>query len=138
MKKLNEKIAAIYNNLSLEEKQLFEKNKFHYICSKADLYLKIGPEKYRQSDYFQMSIGTLDDDSFILIADGCRQVLEGIGLVPESPFQNLGISGFNRLFELFHFETLKVETIITPKGYLDKMTLKHFINDDIIEYFNFV
>lgn len=75
----------------------------------------------------------------MLIDDGCKQILEGIGLTPEKPFQNIGISGFNRLFEIFHYEVIKVETAITPKGYLDKMTLKHFISDDIIiEYYNMV
>lgn len=137
MGKVNEKIIAIYNNLSLEEKQLFDKNKYIYIYSKSNLYLTIGPEKYRKIDCFQMPIHTLDND-VVSIADGCKQILEGIGLTPGKPFRNLGISGFNRLFELFHFETLKVETTRTTKGYLDKMILKHFINDDIIEFYNLV
>lgn len=138
MKKENEKIIAIYNNLSLEEKRLFDKNKYIYIYTKSDLYLKIGSKKYRQNDYFQMPNHTLVDDDLMLIADGCKQILEGIGLTPRKPFLNLGIIGFNRLFELFHFEVLKVETKTTPKGYLDKMILKHLVNDDIVEYYNLV
>lgn len=138
MDKTNEKIVVIYDNLSFEERQLFDKNKYTYIYLKAQYYLEIGPEKYRQSDYFHMPIHTLDNYETMSIADGCKQILEGIGLTQKKPFQNIGVSGFNRLFEIFHYEVIKVETTITSTGYLDKMTLKHFINDDIIQYYNLV
>ena len=121
------------------KKQRAGENSFGYIYTKAARYLEVGPEIYRASDFFgQPDINSSTKD-LLLVEMGCRQVLEGKGLVPEDPFTELRITGFTLLFELFHFEMVKRNTnYIGSIGPLDYITFEHAMDKEIVSYYNLV
>ena len=59
------------NQFSEEEKILILPNRFAYIFSKAWLYMKLGPEKYRKTDAFNQPPSDLDKEDLEIIANGC-------------------------------------------------------------------
>lgn len=139
MNKLVEKMAELTGKLTPAELDLFEKCRFPYILSKAHIYLKTGPEIYHRQDAFGMPPGDWDQDDLEDVANGCRQVLDGIGFTPEKPFTGLGISGFYRLFDLFHFENTGRESTTTSDGkFLDKMIMQHVMDGSEVVYYNLV
>jgi hypothetical protein len=134
-----ERMNKLMNALSEEERKLFTENRFPYILTKADLYLKIGPEKYRRQDFFGMPDMEWDNDELKVIADGCRQILEGKGFTPEKPFVGLDIRGFTQLFSLFHFEKIGRETSNPGEGkFLDKIKMRHVVDGGEVTYYNLV
>jgi hypothetical protein len=64
MKNQLEILDEVVANFSEEEKQLMDSNRFAYIFSKAWLYLKIGPQKYRKNDAFQQPPLDYDEEDF--------------------------------------------------------------------------
>jgi hypothetical protein len=138
MKNLNivmDKMSEDVQNLALE-------NRFPYIFSKAELYLKIGPEKYRKADFFKMPGESLTNEELAIIESGCKQILEGKGLTKENPFSGLDIPGFRQLFEVFHFEVTghkssRVE-VDGKRRFVDAMFLRHAVDNTEITYYNLV
>lgn len=127
------------NALSEEERNLFTENRFPYIFTKADLYLRIGPEKYRRQDFFGMLDIRWENDELEVISDGCRQILEGTGFTPEKPFIGLDVMGFSQLFSLFHFEEIGRETSKPVAGkFLDKIKMSHVVEGGEVTYYNLV
>ena len=134
-----ERMNKMTDALSEEERKLFTDCRFSYIFTKADLYLRIGPEKYRRQDFFGMPDIEWDKDELEIIEDGCRQILEGLGFTPEKPFTGLGVTGFRQLFELFHFEHSGRETTSPGSGkFLDKMKMRHLMDGGEVTYYNLV
>lgn len=86
---------------------LFHQNHYAYIYSKAELYLRIGPDRYRKGDALGFPPLEWEEQEgekiYDLLESGCRQVLDFNGLTPEKAFKGLGIMGFNRLIWLLHF-----------------------------------
>ncbi len=130
------------NQFSEEEKILILPNRFAYIFSKAWLYMKLGPEKYRKTDAFNQPPSDLDKEDLEIIANGCRQVLEGIGLTKEKPFTNLDVMGFSALFRLFHFQNIQRQCrhgfmLNGKSGALDCITFQHLMDGSQVVYYNF-
>jgi hypothetical protein len=117
-------------------------NRFPYLFSKAYAYLKIGPEKYRKNDYFNMPPSDLDQDELDAVESGCKQILQGIGFDVEKPFTGLQIRGFNLLLDLMHFEPIarkSQSTKIDGKTcFLDEIKFKHLMDQSEIIYYNLV
>jgi hypothetical protein len=142
MKNQLQALDEVINNFSEEEKLLMNTNQFAYIFSKAWVYLKVGPEKYRKRDAFQQPPIDFDEEQLQTLTAGCNQIINGIGLTSQKPFTNLDVSGFTDLFNLFHFEnnsrkTDHKYTYNGKKGVLDCITFQHFMNDSQITYYNF-
>lgn len=129
-------------NFSKELDEIAEQNQFYYIYAKAEMYLKMGPDAYRKGDFFQMPDIDLPQDLLDLIEIGCKQILEGKGLTKDNPFTGLGISGFYRLFELFHFDRLSRNSYYLEKeengGIIDEITFQHVMNKNEGTYYNLV
>jgi hypothetical protein len=142
MKKQLESLDEVISKFTEEEISSVESNRFGYIFSKAWLYNKIGPEKYRKDDAFKQPPSDFDDEDLEIIANGCRQVLEGIGMTKEKPFTGLDVMGFSALFHLFHFKNVarqcKHGFIFNDKrGALDCITFEHVIDGSHVVYYNF-
>lgn len=139
MSKLLEKMNLMIDALSEEERKLFTESWFPYVLTKADLYLKMGPEKYMRQDFFGMPDIEWNDDELETVSDGCRQILEGNGFTPEKPFVNLDVTGFRQLFSLFHFENTGRETSNLGEGkFLDKIELRYVMDGGSVTWYNMV
>jgi hypothetical protein len=135
-------LNGVMDKMSEELQSLAMVNRFPYIFSKAELYLKIGPEKYRKADYFKLPDESLAQDELAIIESGCKQILEGKGLTKDNPFSGLDIQGFRQLFEVFHFEVTghkasRVE-VDGKRRFVDAMFLRHAVDNTDITYYNMV
>lgn len=129
----------LLGELSVEEKELFVKNRYGYIFSKAKLFLKIGPRDYLAKDFFEIDVTDLDEEDFEILKNGCEQILKGKGLTVDNPFENLGVLGFAKLFEIFHFSSSKIETLKPePMKFLDVMSVEHFVDGAKAKFFNLI
>ena len=134
-----EKVLSLMNS---DDQEYCILNQFPYIFTKAELYLKIGPDKYRKEDFFQqppLNVAAKDMES---IRYGCEQIVEGRGFNFSTPLQGLGVSGFYRLMELFHFQFESRKTKYSfeyeeEKGALDIMTFTHQMDDRKATLFHF-
>ena len=122
-------------------KDLFYRNNYAYIYSKAELYIKLGPDKYRNGDALGYPllewVEQEGKEIYKLLDSGCRQVLEFKGLTPETAFGGLGISGFNKLIRLFHFD-LEMQSAdpLPGGGFIDRMDIKHTMMDISMTLYN--
>ena len=142
MKKQLDILKEITANFSEEERLLMESNRFAYIFSKAWLFLKIGAEKYRKNDAFNQPPLDFDEEDLQILANGCQQVLQGIGMTEQKPFTDLNVLGFYALFRLFHLDYIGRETkhnyVFNGKtGALDCITFEHIMDGTQVVYYNF-
>jgi len=137
-----EKLDQLFSEMSEAEQAYCMQNQFPYILSKADLYLKFGTEKYRKMDFFHEPSARADAEDLEAIRLGCEQIMQGRGFTAEKPFLNIGVSGFYRLMELFHFDYESRETkyafhVGEQRGALDIITFTHRMDDRKATMFNF-
>lgn len=142
MKNQLQALDEVIRNFTEDEKQLMEANRFPYIFSKAWMYLKKGPNIYRKQDAFGEPSLDYEEEELQILAEGCNQILKGIGMTEEKPFTNLDVFGFYNLFRLFHFDYVSRKTnhsfIYDGKtGALDCITFEHAIDQSQIVYYNF-
>jgi hypothetical protein len=140
MKKVT--FESVFDSLTAEQQETYTLNQFPYLFAKAQLYLEIGPDLYRKNDFFQQPPIDIDPTDLKAIKTGCEQILEGKGFELDSPFQDIGVSGFYRLMELFHFEFVSRKTkhgymLHGFKGALDRITFSHALNNHQITLHNF-
>jgi len=137
-----EALVNVLNQFSEIEKNNAESNRFSYIFSKAWLFIKLGPDKYRKNDAFNQPPSDFDDEILEILMKGCRQVLKGFGMSKEKPFTELDVLGFSGLFKMFHFHEIKRQCkhgfiLNGNKGALDCITFQHLMDGSQIVYFNF-
>ena len=140
--KTMEKIESILSLMNSDDQEYCILNQFPYIFTKAELYLEIGPDNYRKEDFFQQPPLNLDTVDMESIRYGCEQIVEGRGFNYSTPLQGLGVSGFYRLMELFHFQFESRKTKYSfkyeeEKGALDIMTFTHQMDDRKATLFHF-
>ena len=142
MNKEIEALDTLMDKMTEEDQIIALDNKFPYLFSKANTYLKIGADKYRKEDYFKKPPLDLDNDDLEAIESGCKQIMQGIGFVKEKPFTRLHIRGFNSLLDLMHFESISRKSqSIKVDGktcFLDEIKFKHFMDGSEITYYNLV
>ena len=138
---MHEKMQEVMDNMTPEYLSLAEDNQFVYLFSKAFLFLKMGPEAYRNQDFFNQPSEDIDAEELELINNGCRQILAGRGFSTDQPLTGLGISGFYALMDLFHFK-LRRQSIAGRmegrRGMLDRMEMQHVMDERLSVLFNFV
>jgi hypothetical protein len=97
---------------------------FGYIHFKAYRYLRIGPDAYRAQDSLGMPPKGAPPHLIALIEHGCRQIVDWRGILPERPLQGLGVNGFYRMIEVFHFTLARQSAKYRDDGsVMDKMTI---------------
>jgi hypothetical protein len=112
---------------------------FGYIHFKAYKYLKIGPDAYSSQDALGMPPQGAPPHLLALVEQGCRQIVDWRGISPETPLQGLGINGFYRLIEVFHFKVVgQSATFGDDDSVMDKMTIKHGVTGEEITLYNLV
>jgi hypothetical protein len=74
-----------------------------YLRYKAFVYQELGPELYRSSDAFGFPAPSATDRQLAMFDLGSRQLLQGLGVSPESPLEHLQILDLRDLLGLFHF-----------------------------------
>jgi len=112
---------------------------FGYIHFKAYKYLKIGPDAYSAQDALGMPPRGALPSLLALVEQGCRQIVDWRGLSPERPLQGLGINGFYRMIEVFHFKLAEQSATFGDDGsVMDKMTIKHSVTGEQITLYNLV
>ena len=94
---------------------------------------------YDPQSPWPLNVATKDMES---IRYGCEQIIEGRGFDHKTPLQGLGVSGFYRLMELFHFQFESRKTKYSfiyeeEKGALDIMTFTHQMDDRKATLFHF-
>ena len=110
---------------------------FGYIKFKAYSYLKMGPEFYSRNDALGMPPEKASSHTLDLVEQGCKQILEWRGIAPERPLEGIGINGFYRLIELFHFKVVEQKAIPEADGtFLDEMLIKHVVSGEEMTLFN--
>jgi hypothetical protein len=142
MKNQLETLNEVISNFTEEEKKIMTENRFPYIFSKAWIYLKMGPVKYRKNDAFNQPPADYNEVDLEILANGCKQVLKGIGLVKENPFSEIDVAGFSTLFRLLHFNKIDRKTnhhfiFIDKNGALDEITFEHIVDGSQVVYYNF-
>ena len=132
----------LYDSFDELSKKSAEDNRFIYIYTKAYLLLKHGPVIYRKNDFFKMPQDSWDSQTIEGVMYGCKQILEGRGLVESNPFVDLGISVFYRLFEVFHYESINRKSKrIKLNGishFLDIIEFDHCFDESTVTYCNLV
>ncbi|MBP7585074.1 MAG: hypothetical protein KBA61_13625 [Spirochaetes bacterium] len=121
--------------------KVYYENHYGYIYAKAELYLKIGKDRYRKGDAmgfpkteWEQEFGS---EIYDILEKGCKQILEYKGLTPEIPLEGLGISGFNMLLSLFHFKLLRQSLISnTEECFLDMMEMEHMVTGQKMTLYN--
>jgi hypothetical protein len=116
-----------------------EENGYVYLHTKAYLYVQMGPDVYRKQDYFKLPAVDSDPADLAAIESGCRQILAGDGFSAARPFKGLGISGFYRLLELFHFSRVRQSIggkALSGKGFIDQMFMRHAVDERHIILYN--
>lgn len=110
---------------------------FLYIHFKAYSYLVQGPDAYRAQDALGMPPKGASPFVLALIERGCRQILEWKGIDPRKPLESIGINGFYRLMDLFHFEVVGHSASSSDDGtFLDKMMVRHVVTGEEMILYN--
>jgi len=121
-----------------DQEQLIADNFYEYIRTKAQRYINIGLDEYQKNDAFDQPSGYLSKEDLEKLINGCKQVLQYQGMTPETAFENLEITGFYKLMELFHFEVVKQRTVkMKDDGHIvDEMHLVHIMSGQTMILFN--
>ena len=139
MNNISRKLDELTTGFTKEQNDIFIENRFPYILSKADSYIKSGPELYRKEDAFAMPKEEWSDEDLSLIMDGCLQIMEGVGYTSDKPFKKLGIRGFNLLFTMFHFNCIKRKSNLLGSDRIqDETTFEHAMDRSRVTYYNLV
>ena len=139
--KNEEKLDLILDKLNEEEQIELIENQFIYLFSKAELFLRLGPEKYRKADFFKLPPLDSTLEELEILKLGCIQITDGKGFSESSPLTGIDVSGLNQLMRLFHFEvesrsTNYQYTFNGIKGILDCIIFKHVMDGRKAKIFN--
>ncbi len=115
-------------------------NAFAYIQFKASRFLEVGADEYRLGDALGQPPAEWDPSTIEIVAHGCQQILDGRGLTPERPLEGLGIPGFYKLLQLFHFKPREQVLLgdAPPGMMLDRMEMRHVMDGRAIVLYNLV
>ena len=111
---------------------------FGYVHYKAYLYLKVGPDGYRKRDALQMPPEDWSCATLQAIEHGCRQPSTWRGISADIPLEGIGIDGFYRLVNLFHFRVVHQLLLDTDDDgfFTDEMSITHIVNGNVLTLYN--
>tara|TARA_X000001036_G_C19938047_1_gene504590 strand:+ start:51 stop:467 length:417 start_codon:yes stop_codon:yes gene_type:complete len=138
METVTEKLETLINQFSVEDTNLCLENRFPYLYTKAYYFLRDGAKNYAVLDALNLPDDSYSSQDIELLKLGCQQILRGIGFNAKKPFENIGIKGCHKLFELFHFKFINQQVRKVKDGMLDKMTFEHLTDKKKIIYYNLV
>jgi hypothetical protein len=110
-----------------------------YIISKAERFVTLGPDEYRKGDAFKMPNKEWTKEELEILKHACMQLIGGKGFTKENPLTEVGIPGFYKLIDLFHYNCKRQALCSYDEdGFLDEMTCVHFITQQKLILYNFI
>ena len=117
-----------FKEITRKMERLMIENFYEYIRSKAKTFYLSGYKKYRRHDAFGQPAFRMTPRMQSLIKSGCWQVLDCKGLTPADPFDELGIPGFYRLMEMFHYKVVAQRIAKAGETFIiDEMHMVHTV-----------
>ncbi len=104
---------------------------FTYIQTKAKTYLEMGPDKYREEDFFHMPDKDWSKSDLKNIENCFQKFLEGKGLRKDNPVKGVGISGFSNAMATLHFGMVSQKASKIKEGILDEMVYRHLVRPEM-------
>ena len=101
-----------------------------YISTKARHMVELGPEKYREMDFFNQPRADLAPETLEKICHACTQLVEGVGFDEAQPLTGVGIPAFYALADTLHFDVAGQKVVHTEEGMLDFMKIQHRVSPD--------
>lgn len=137
-----ERLDKIMSAMSDQESEVALNNHLPYIFTKAEMFMRMGAEKYRKGDFFKQPDADYTPEDIDILKTGCKQILDGKGFSKDKPLKGLGVFGFSGLMLLFHFEK---ESRVTDhsfemegkRGALDAITFRHLMDERRATLYNF-
>ena len=124
-------------NIPEELAKLASDNFYEYIQVKAERYLDVGYEKYRESDAMHMPDFQMSNQMLELMRNGCTQIIHFRGLTSDSAFEDLGIQAFYKLMELFHYKVIIQSIARSEKEFfIDEMHMEHMVTGQKLTLYN--
>jgi len=110
---------------------------FAYILSKAQLYCRIGRDKYRKGDPFKRPDIDASTEILDAIDRGMEQICKNRGWSREQPLEGIGIEGFAELASTLHFSVKQQRLVaMEPAAILDEMLVENTLTGMRITFFN--
>jgi hypothetical protein len=138
----DEKFDDLMDSFSTEKQEAMLNNQFPYIFSKADQFLQLGADAYREEDFFKQPPNKMSEEDLEILQLACKQIIEGKGFDKNNPLTGLGVSGFYDVMRLFHFKSKSRKTFYQfqqgeEKGALDCITFQHRVDGREATLYNF-
>ena len=98
---------------------------FRHMRVMAERYLH-EPSTFRQKADLELAPADRTSERLARVEAGFRQILDGRGLSPDSPFRDLGVGSFYALLQALHFRVLRqTAQPVEPCFFLDTMEVRH-------------
>gem|GEM_PF-2779302 len=112
--------------------------KWAYLIAKVAMYLKIGPEKYRKADFFDLPDADLSQQTLDDIASCFKQFMQGKGFDRDHPIERIGVSSFYDAMRTLHFTCVRQGLLSGTDDdvFLDEILFEHMVNKSRITLFN--
>jgi hypothetical protein len=137
MSSISLKIVKLFGELSEDYIAILLENDFIYIFSKSIYFLEDGESVYRQKDFFKLPDQTYSPEDILAVKRGCNQIIKGYGFSEENSFEDLGIRGLYKLFELFHYKMCNQKIVKKNNEYtIDKIEFHHKMKKTSLTCFN--
>lgn len=109
-----------------------------YILEKVRLYLRLGPDIYRKTDYFGIPEVGWSEETLDEIESCFRQFLAGKGYLESNPVENVSIEGFYAATRTLHFEVRRQIATLTDDSrcFIDDLLFEHVHDGRTIRFFN--
>jgi hypothetical protein len=110
-----------------------------YMRAKIELYLRLGPARYRRADAFRMPPAGTSKEVLAAMRAGYEQLLAGRGLERGVPLEKVGVHALNLMMSTLHFDFAEQSAQQVGGAMLDKMVFEHRVDASMrVTVFNLV
>ncbi len=114
-------------------------SEFVYLLTKAELYVKIGPDRYRKTDAGKMPPQDWSPEELRAVQTGMEQICQFRGWARDRPFEDLGVGGFYALLATLHFELEQQQALAVDEStFVDEMHMRHRMTGQTVVLYNLV
>jgi len=100
------------------------------INAKARRLLKLGRQRYRQSDHFDQPPEDLSDSEHRSLLHACQQFLDGKGFTGQQPLEDVGVRGLYILIQFLHFKVVQRRSTYSDGSMLDELRCQHVLTPE--------
>ena len=98
-----------------------------YIESKAQRFVELGSDAYREADALGMPPAAFDDGEVAVLLHACRQVVDGRGFCEERPIKGLDVSSCQAFVAAMHFRVVQQTAKPVEGQILDALGCQHLV-----------